>query len=115
MDKKSGTSKAAAEKLVKNIRRKTRQTYSAEEKIRIVLAGHRGAGFIVKHAINGSVDFRQFFLIEFNSCEAAFIVDRDSGLVFHRAADVINVDVFAKHGWRVDVGGFNRSSGEACE
>jgi len=39
MNKKSGTSKAAATKLVKSIRRKTRQTYSAEEKIRIVLAG----------------------------------------------------------------------------
>jgi len=36
MNKKSGTSKAAADKLVKNIRRKTRQTYSAEEKIRII-------------------------------------------------------------------------------
>jgi len=42
MNKKSGTSKDAADKLVKNIRRKTRQTYSAEEKIRIVLAGLRG-------------------------------------------------------------------------
>ena len=42
MNKKSGTSKAAADKLVKNIYRKTRQTYSAEEKIRIVLAGLRG-------------------------------------------------------------------------
>ena len=37
MNKKSGTSKDAADKLVKNIRRKTRQTYSAEEKIRIVV------------------------------------------------------------------------------
>jgi transposase len=43
MKKKPQTSKAAAEKVVKNIRRKTRQTYSAEEKIRIVLAGFRGA------------------------------------------------------------------------
>lgn len=42
MTKKPQTSKDAAEKLVKNIRRKTRQTYSAEEKIRIVLAGLRG-------------------------------------------------------------------------
>ncbi|WP_093734049.1 IS3 family transposase [Sulfitobacter litoralis] len=42
MNKKPGTSKDAADKLVKNIRRKTRQTYSAEEKIRIVLAGLRG-------------------------------------------------------------------------
>ncbi len=42
MNKKSGTSKDAADKLVKNIRRKTRQTYSAEQKIRIVLAGLRG-------------------------------------------------------------------------
>ena len=42
MTKKPPTSKDAAEKVVKNIRRKTRQTYSAEEKIRIVLAGLRG-------------------------------------------------------------------------
>ena len=32
MMKKPTTSKDAADKLVKNIRRKTRQTYSAEEK-----------------------------------------------------------------------------------
>ena len=42
MTKKRQTSKEAAEKVVMNIRRKTRQTYSAEEKIRIVLAGLRG-------------------------------------------------------------------------
>jgi hypothetical protein len=42
MTKKPQTSKDAAEKVVKNIRRKTRQTYSAEEKIRIVLACLRG-------------------------------------------------------------------------
>ena len=42
MTKKPQTSKEAAEKVVKKIRRKTRQTYSAEEKIRIVLAGLRG-------------------------------------------------------------------------
>jgi len=39
MNKKSGTSKDAADKLVKNIRRKTRRLHSPEEKIRIVLAG----------------------------------------------------------------------------
>lgn len=42
MNKKPGTSNDAAYKLVKNIRRKTRQTYSAEEKIRIVWAELRG-------------------------------------------------------------------------
>ncbi|OYR13447.1 hypothetical protein [Brucella thiophenivorans] len=42
MNKTSGTSEDAADKLVKNILRKTRQTYSAEEKICIVLAGIRG-------------------------------------------------------------------------
>ena len=42
MTKKPTTSKDATDKVVKNIRRKTRQTYSAEEKIRIVLAGLRG-------------------------------------------------------------------------
>ena len=42
MTKKSGQSKVAADKLVKSIRRKTRQTYFSEEKIRIILAGLRG-------------------------------------------------------------------------
>ena len=42
MNKKSVGSKDAANKLVKNIRRKTARRYSAEEKIRIVLAGLRG-------------------------------------------------------------------------
>ena len=38
---KSGQSKAAADKVVKGIRRKTRKHYSAEEKIRVVLAASR--------------------------------------------------------------------------
>lgn len=42
MRQKSVGSKDAADKLVKNIRRKTVQRYSAEEKIRILLAGLRG-------------------------------------------------------------------------
>jgi len=42
MIKKSVGSKDAADKLVKNIRRRTSRKYSAEEKIRIVLAGLRG-------------------------------------------------------------------------
>ena len=36
MNKKSGTSKDAADKQVRGIKRKTRKHYSAEEKIRIV-------------------------------------------------------------------------------
>lgn len=36
------TSKDAADKRIKSIRRKTRQTYAAEEKIRIGMAGLRG-------------------------------------------------------------------------
>ena len=42
MNKKSVGSKDAADKLVKNIRRRTSRKYSAEEKICIVLAGLRG-------------------------------------------------------------------------
>ena len=42
MNKKSVGSKDAADKFVKNIRRRTSRNYSAEEKIRIVLAGLRG-------------------------------------------------------------------------
>lgn len=42
MNKKSGTSKDAADRLVRGIKRKMRKPYSAEEKIRVVLAGLRG-------------------------------------------------------------------------
>ena len=42
MRQKSVGSKDAADKLVKNIHCKTARRYSAEEKIRIVLAGSRG-------------------------------------------------------------------------
>ncbi len=42
MRQKSMSTKAPAEKAVRDIRRKTRKQYSAEEKIRIVLEGLRG-------------------------------------------------------------------------
>lgn len=42
MNKTSETSKDVADRLVKGIKRKTRKQHSAEEKIRIVLAGLRG-------------------------------------------------------------------------
>jgi transposase len=42
MKQTPGTSKDAADKLVRGIKRKTRKHYSAEEKIRVVLAGLRG-------------------------------------------------------------------------
>ena len=42
MRQKPGTQKPAAERVVKEIRRRTRKQHSAEEKIRIVLEGLRG-------------------------------------------------------------------------
>ena len=42
MRQKSNNHKDDADRMVKDIRRRTRKTYSAEEKIRIVLAGLRG-------------------------------------------------------------------------
>ena len=42
MNQKSGPSKDAVDKLVRGIKRKTGKQYSAEEKIRVVLAGLRG-------------------------------------------------------------------------
>jgi transposase len=48
MRQKPGTSKDAADKLVRGIKRKTRKHYSTEEKIRIVLAGLRGEDSIAE-------------------------------------------------------------------
>ncbi len=45
---KSGKQKASAERVVKDIRRKTRRQHSAEEKIRIVLDGLRGEDSIAE-------------------------------------------------------------------
>ena len=42
MRQKSGQQKPTADKTIKDIRRATRKSYSAEEKIRIVLEGLRG-------------------------------------------------------------------------
>ena len=49
MSQKPVTQRTAAEKVVKEIRRATRKQHSAEEKIRIVLAGLRGEDSIAEH------------------------------------------------------------------
>ena len=48
MSKKPVTTKAEADRSVKDIRRATRKVHSAEEKIRIVLAGLRGEDSIAE-------------------------------------------------------------------
>jgi len=48
MRQKSGTVGSGSEQMVRNIRRKTRRQYSAEEKIRIVLDGLRGEDSIAE-------------------------------------------------------------------
>ena len=48
MRSKRANSKAPAERVVKDIRRKTRRQFSAEEKIRIVLEGLRGDDIIAE-------------------------------------------------------------------
>ena len=62
MRQKSGQSKEPAEKVIKEIRRATRKHYSAEEKIRIVLAGLRGEDSIAelcrREGINQNLYYR---------------------------------------------------------
>ena len=48
MRQKSMSSRASAEQTVRDIRRRTRKQYSAEEKIRIVLSGLRGEDSIAE-------------------------------------------------------------------
>ena len=49
MSQKPVTQRAAADKVVKDIRRATRKQHSAEEKIQIVMAGLRGEDSIAEH------------------------------------------------------------------
>ena len=62
MRQKSEQSKTPAEKAIKEIRRATRKQYSAEEKIRIVLAGLRGEDSIAelcrREGINQNLYYR---------------------------------------------------------
>ena len=62
MRQKSDRSKEPAEKVIKEIRRATRKQYSAEEKIRIVLAGLRGEDSIAelcrREGINQNLYYR---------------------------------------------------------
>ena len=62
MNTKNRVHKDSAEKAVRDIRRATRRHYSAEEKIRIVLAGLRGEDSIAelcrKEGINQNVYYR---------------------------------------------------------
>jgi transposase len=62
MRQKSGQSKEPAETVIKAIRRATRKQYSAEEKIRIVLAGLRGEDSIAelcrREGINQNLYYR---------------------------------------------------------
>ena len=48
MRQKSGTPKPSADRVVRDIRRKTRKRHSVEEKIRIVLSGLRGEDSIAE-------------------------------------------------------------------
>ena len=62
MRQKSGIHRATSDKVVKDIRRATREQYSAEEKIRIVLDGLRGEDSIAelcrREGINQNLYYR---------------------------------------------------------
>ena len=61
------------------------------------------------------VDLRLLVLVEFDPRQAALVVDRHGRAVLDRAADVVDVDVVAEHGGRVDVVLLDRRAGEADE
>ncbi len=60
MRRKPGTTKSTADRVVKDIRRKTRKRHSAEEKIRIVLEGQHSRPFAHAVAQNRPTDPRVF-------------------------------------------------------
>ena len=68
MKQKSGPHKAPAERALKDIRRRTRRQYSAEEKIRIVLEGLRG------DAMKPGMDFTQQLDAQVAQCRVLLAV-----------------------------------------
>ena len=83
MNKKSVGNKDAADKLVKNIRRRTSRKYSAEEKIRIVLAGLRGeesiAALCRREGILGQFEHPTYLEAVTHICETANKYNRSLG------------------------------------
>ena len=76
MTKKHQTSKEADEKVVKNIRRKARKTYSAEKMFRLVLAGLLGKqSTSVMCRQEGIANSRGFNLPAQQACYAVRIAD----------------------------------------
>ena len=59
------------------------------------------------------VDLRAFLLGQFQLRQPAFVVNPDCRAILDGPADVVDVDVIAKHGLRVLVAEFNRRSGES--
>ena len=70
MRQKSGP-EGSAEKHVKEIRRKTRRKFSAEEKIRIVLEGLRG---VIIPFLSGRITVSDAYASQFFSLQATFLV-----------------------------------------
>jgi transposase-like protein len=71
MRHKTERHQAAAERTVKNIRRKTRKHYSSEEKIRIVLAGLRDEDSIAERGLDISYETIRRWFLKFGSVIAA--------------------------------------------
>ena len=61
------------------------------------------------------VDLRPLGLVERELREAALVVDRHRGAVFHRPLDVVDADVVAEDRARVRVRQLDRRAGEADE
>ena len=61
------------------------------------------------------IDLGQFGFVQAQLGDAAFVVDRDRGLVDDRLLDVVDRDVLAEHGPRVDVVLLDGRAGEADE
>ena len=74
-----------------------------------------GLGVVLGQFGDLGVDLRLLVLVEFDPRQSALVVDRHGRAVLDGAADVVDVDVVAEDGGRVDVFLLDRRSGEADE
>ena len=74
-----------------------------------------GEGLILDELFDLGVDLRLLVLVEFDAGQPAFVVDRHRRAIFHRARDVVHVDIVAEDRRCIAVLPFNGRAGEADE
>ncbi len=70
---------------------------------------------IFEQGLDLGVDLRLLILVQIDPGKTALVVNRNGRPIFHRTADIVDVDIFAKDGRCIHIRRFDRRSCKAHE